>query len=441
MNERYKLILDIPNWLDDIGVEYEETSQGWLKVIECPSCSKTKKFYIEPESGVAKCFYAGCDFHDAIDPVTLVAKLAAVDKKDAFNICFGNPNQRINIFEEEDELFEFSDGSRSSVSKKRKQRIIEDIEMPIEAENLDKNNPKHLKAWNYLIGRGYTDEVINQIGATIIPYKNRGEAFAKMRNKNYSQEKMKEHLSYLNRIIFPVYINEKLKGFQARDFTGKAPKAFKALNSPGSWRSFYFWNYDNVKESDTIIICEGITDALKCGIHRSIAIFGTFLTDDQFKLLMTTKAKKIIFCLDVGTDHIKESISKKLRTHFGDEIYHVQFEEKLQFPKGLFNEKIKTAFEDLPYMRNDNIKIEKYGEDYIFLPYEAYKDSKKKLKEKWFKLDEEGYNQLANFLDSSDYKDAGDFSLEEMDLKIGKAEKFEIDSEQIISDDDFDFSM
>ena len=113
-----------------------------------------------------------------------------------------------------------------------------------------------------------------------------------LQKKGYSVDEIKFNLRYLNRIFFPVKYNGELKGFVARDFSNKVDPAFKALNSVGQFRAKYVWNFDNVKDSDVIVLCEGITDAIKCGINRAIAFFGAAATEDQLDLIKTTSLRK-----------------------------------------------------------------------------------------------------------------------------------------------------
>lgn len=415
MAKKYKkLLIKFPDFLDDNGIEYDETVSGEIKIMECPSCGKSKKLYVDPETGVAQCKSASCDLNLGISPFDLVITLLGVSRGEAYKICFGTSNQMEDIFDTsdnmEDELF---------LKKEEKKKAPENVELPVNSVSLDKN--KHKEAWNYLIDRGYTDEIIEKIGAKIMEYKNYSQGFADLTSKNYSKEDIKRTLMYINRIIFPLYINNEIKGYIARDFTGKVDKAYKALNSIGSFRSFYFWNYDNAKDSDELVICEGITDALKCGINRSIALLGTVATKEQISLMKKMNAKKIIFCLDVGTEKNQEVLYDQLMLSYPGSIYTVEM-EPLFISKYEIDDEMFEALQETPIASKH--RLEKVDKNKIMMDYELYEDVKKKLKSKWYNLDKRKMEALEQFIKNGDYKDAGDFSLEEMEEKIKKATLF-----------------
>lgn len=416
MSKKYKkLKIKFPDFLDEHGIEYDETIGGEIKIIECPSCQKVKKLYVDPETGVAQCKSASCSLVNGVSPFDLVIELLGVSRGEAYKICFGDSkdSDMEDIFDSEDMDDPFF-GNNSN--KRKKKEKPQNIELPITAEDLDKT--KHKEAWDYLINRGYTDEVIRKIGAKIMKYKSYSEGFADLTRKNYSKEDIKRTLMYINRIIFPLYINTEIKGYIARDFTGKVDKQYKALNSIGSFRSHYFWNYDNAKNSDVVVICEGITDALKCGIDRSIALLGTVATKEQINLLKTMNAKKIIFCLDVGTDSSKEKIYDQLMLSYPGNIYDIEM-EPLFISKEKIDDEIFKAIEEIPISKNH--RLEYVSDNTIYMSYEIYEDIKKKIKSKWFNLDFKKTQELEKFIKNGDYKDAGDFSLEEMEEKIQNA--------------------
>lgn len=415
--KKFKLAGKITQWLEENGIDYDETSSGEIKIVECPMCGKTKKLYVDPHTGVAQCKSASCDWNKGISPFELVKVTLGVSKGEAYKICFGDSNEQKDIFGEEDD-----DGFNIGGHKQKESAEPENIELPLMSENLDKD--KHKEAWNYLINRGYTDEIISKIGAKIMPFNNRQEGWQELIKQKKSQEEIKKNLMYINRVIFPLYIDGNIKGYIARDFTGKVDASYKALNSYGSFRSHYFWNYDNVKNSEEIVICEGITDALKCGINRAIALLGTFAADKQIELIKKTNAKKIIFCLDVGTDKSKKVLFEQLMVSYPGNIYNVEMPNILVCKKSVINNNILNAIKQIPNI--EQYELDKIDDNNLKISYDLYKDIKKKLKFSWFELEIKDLNLMKDFFEYAEYKDAGDYTLEEMEDMIKNAHLFSV---------------
>lgn len=91
--------------------------------------------------------------------------------------------------------------------------------------------------------------------------------------------------TFSNRIIVPVFDREKARTFTARDITNKKEKKylFPAGVSSGKW----LFNLDNVNHHRTVIVCEGVFDALhlqKFGLP-AVASFGKKLSKEQVEKL------------------------------------------------------------------------------------------------------------------------------------------------------------
>jgi hypothetical protein len=418
---KYRYILKLPEWFDKKKIEYKEASGGEIIIETCPACGRERKLYVEPETGVAQCKYAGCDFNNGISPVALVQGLLNCSKKEAWSICYKvieRNNNPKNIFDLDESENSEDDLEYTPTKKKVEERPLP-VLFPLHSEDLSKE--KHPLAWQYLVNRGYTDEIISQLKAKVLPYKTYNEGFAALSKLGMPKEQIMKILMYLNRIIFPLYVNDELMGYIARDFIGRDSK-WKVLNSEGSFRRWFFWNYDNVKESETLVITEGITDAMKCGLGRAIAVLGTAVTDEQFKLIMTTKAKKIILALDVGTEKSKNHIFDELYLYYPGQIFEVKFPELLTQKKSLLNPRIIEAIQELPTLTDD---IKYWAPNELILPHHVFQDLKKKLEAKWFILNDYDYRQLQEFVDNAGYKDAGDYSLSEMDKMIEEAQLFQ----------------
>lgn len=99
---------------------------------------------------------------------------------------------------------------------------------------------------------------------------------------------------YMNRMIIPVFFNEKVVSYQAADLTGRA--TLKYATAPGDINN-YLYNYDSIKYGGRLIITEGIPDCWRSG-DDAVATFGTHITDRQFHLMLDKHPSEIIFCRD-----------------------------------------------------------------------------------------------------------------------------------------------
>lgn len=127
-----------------------------------------------------------------------------------------------------------------------------------------------------------------------------------------------------NTIIIPVIINNELIGWQSRllynpddieddktkealgfikDDDGDWIKPPKYFTMPGLDKGKILWNYDWARQSEIIVICEGVFDAIKVG-RCAVAAFGKSLTNEQINLIKTYW-KLAVILLDPG-DAINE---------------------------------------------------------------------------------------------------------------------------------------
>lgn len=415
---KYRFKLKLPEWFDEQGIEYKENSTGAIIIETCPSCGKSRKLYIEPKTGVGTCFYADCDLSNGISPVKMVEVLLNVTTPEALKIALElrENKKSTSIFdddEDEDEDAEDKDSFRKKIRQES-----ETIEMPSDTVMLTKS---FTKAWSYLNNRGYPDELIEKLDLHIMPFEDYKEAWPALQKKGYSVDEIKFNLRFLNRIFFPVKYKGELKGYVARDYSNTIDPRFKALNSVGQFRAKYVWNFDNITDSDVLVLCEGITDAIKCGISRSIAFFGATATEEQLELLKTTKAQKIVMCLDIGTDKNQNFIYERLLTTYPGQIFFVDLPSLLTQKENLLNDNIKKAFEEVV-----GAEIEYFTENEMIIDYYKYKRIEKLFKEKWFRLDEGDYEILGKFIDKAQFKDAGDYTFEEMEEFIQNAKLFQL---------------
>lgn len=133
------------------------------------------------------------------------------------------------------------------------------------------------KAVKYLFARGLTEEDIEKYD---IRYAYKGR--------------------YSGRVIIPVCLNGKIYGYVGRSIEHR-PK-IRYLNSESNFSKLLF-NFDRVT-SDTVIICEGVFDAIAVG-GNAVAVFKKVITKYQKNLLSKFKYRIVMFDSDAIEDAFK----------------------------------------------------------------------------------------------------------------------------------------
>ena len=114
------------------------------------------------------------------------------------------------------------------------------------------------------------------------------------------------------RLVMPIYIDNIQVGISIRKIRAKDnPKWFHAPQSIKTGNILY--NLDACKDSDTIIVCEGIFDVwswYEAGFN-AVCTFGAHLSEEQYRMLLRT-GKDIIWCYDgdgAGLEATKKAIN------------------------------------------------------------------------------------------------------------------------------------
>lgn len=97
------------------------------------------------------------------------------------------------------------------------------------------------------------------------------------------------------RYVFPIFKEDKLIGFAARDITEKNEVKWILYGKKTEW-VFPFFNLDFIKESQTVILIESIGDCLKlmeAGIYNCLCLFGLQISDAIISKLNGLNLKKI----------------------------------------------------------------------------------------------------------------------------------------------------
>lgn len=160
---------------------------------------------------------------------------------------------------------------------------------------------KGARAYEYLKGRGLTDETITKFG---LGYSSNysDDLYKYIKSKGYNDEVLKESglFSYSekgvfdkfnNRVMFPIMdINNKVIGFGGRVMGDAKPKY---LNSPETVlfdksKNLYGMNVARASRNGYILICEGYMDVIalhQAGFTNAVASLGTAHTSRQASLI------------------------------------------------------------------------------------------------------------------------------------------------------------
>lgn len=421
MNYEFKDNFDFPTFLEGLGQSFTENSTGNLIFSECPFCGKAKKMYVAADTGVFNCFSGSCG--EKGGPAKLVMHITGKDFSEVKELLFGDGGISISSILQGKA---FKDVKISlGANRRHLKNDPGSILLPTELIPLDKNRDK--EAWDYLIKRGYREEVINDLNLLILPYKSFGQAWGEISkgrfpnsdSRNLDEEEkvvVKEIARLFGRIVFPVVVDNEVRGFVARDYQGgKIPKV---LNSRGNFRSFSVWNYDNAKDSEILVVCEGNTSAIKCGHKRSIALLGKTATLGQVKTIRDTKAKKIVICFDVGTQHDQDALFKDLSLYY-NEIYTVSLPPVISLPEDMRKDVSVETFDKLNKFGNLNLSY-KNGELYVSESDRLALERVILSENEHFSIEEQS---VVMSLPDLEYKDPGDYTEREMEDFIKKARK------------------
>ena len=160
-----------------------------------------------------------------------------------------------------------------------------------------------------------------------------------------------------NRIVVPIYDeNHKyMVGCTARaTVEGQTPKW---LHSKGFDADSYLYNYwkakDYIKESGTVILVEGPGDVWKLeenGIHNSVAMFGTYLSESQKDLLDILGTMSLVVLTDndeagkMGAETIFHQCNKTYRIYLPK---HSSFNDIGDMDRDAITSDIKPIIENI----------------------------------------------------------------------------------------------
>ncbi|MBO23112.1 MAG: DNA primase [Rhodospirillaceae bacterium] len=177
--------------------------------------------------------------------------------------------------------------------------------------------PGGREAYNYLRGRGFTDETIERFRLGFAP-DGRGKLLKSMGGRGLRQDqlveagliKMPENGGnprdyFFNRVIFPINDSRgRVIAFGGRILSDGQPKYLNSPETPLFHKGRSLYNFTMAREASrelgTVIVVEGYTDVIalaQAGLPNSVAPLGTALTEDQIRLLWRV-ANEPVLCFD-----------------------------------------------------------------------------------------------------------------------------------------------
>ena len=264
MNNIFEKVIKV---LDENGINYKERANAIT--LNCPFCQKNK-LDINKNEGFYICYYcASKDNVKGKNPAYILSKITSLpylDLKAKFSdICIEDIS--LDTHFEKKIKIDHTEKTVSSISwPKNFFRINLDISIP---------------GLNYLKNRGIDAET------------------AKKHEIRYSTENYQ--------VIFPVFSNELLVGYQGRSILKNIDKKFSKITMPGFQKS-NFLMFEKTINTDSVILAEGPISALKfakTGIPF-VASMGKYVSANQMQLLKNKGIKKIYLALD--KDAYKETI-------------------------------------------------------------------------------------------------------------------------------------
>ena len=108
---------------------------------------------------------------------------------------------------------------------------------------------------------------------------------------------------YENRIIFPIYVNCRLRGFDSRALGNEKPKYLRSKGFDAVNEGLYPLDHVIALRPRYVILCEGLFDALNAIFNGfpALCIFGLNVGMQKVALLLSTGASEIILMLDNDT--------------------------------------------------------------------------------------------------------------------------------------------
>lgn len=268
-------------------VTLKKTGKNYLG--RCPFHNeKTPSFTVSSEKQIYKCF--GCG--EAGNVISFVMKTRNMAFPEAVKLL----GEKVGIVVDDAD----SPGKSSAANEKFKRMY----NINIQAARYFYTNLKRFKApYEYLKGRGITDETIKKFGIGF-SLDNWQGIRSYLKQRGFSEEEILElglttknekgniYDRFRNRIIFPVFnVSGRVIGFGGRVLDDSKPKYLNSPETPIFHKGTNLYGLNLAIKNNparTVIMVEGYMDVISLsqqGVTNVVATLGTALTEGQCKLL------------------------------------------------------------------------------------------------------------------------------------------------------------
>ncbi len=315
--------------------------------------SEVVRKYINFSNHSGKKFYIACPFHNEKSPSCVVQ-----DDIGLFH-CFGcGASGDLIKFVEKIENIQFIDACKKiadwfNIKYSFEKKVHSDLDHSTSLTNWFVDSLKHnLTAIEYLKNRGLTEKTISTFEIGWIPEANSVLNFCK--KQNISNEIMlkigfKDSILkiFQNRIVFPIYVHNKVCGFGARYITKRfGPKYINSPETEYFKKSEILYGTKYVDKYKPIVLVEGYMDVVV--MHQfgcnAVAALGTAISYNHVNQIFNMGQEAII-CLD------------------GDEAGLKSMKRIVELVLPHLDEKSLISFIILPDKEDPDSFLFKYGKD------------------------------------------------------------------------------
>lgn len=296
---------DVEKYFNQKKIRYTQNTTEWI-IRTCPFCGGTSnrggkqhvnKLYISKDT--KQFFCQICQAGAGQNLIHLIAEFEDDTYNSAYERIRGKIPRLPDLIDESKDIL--VDGSSPKSYTKVIKYDLPSIDLPPNFYNFCRPHKLNLDGFYYLKSRGIDN--VNLIRAFDLRY-----------------------CPEMQRVIFPVYINGKVVGWQGRDITNKwqSERSYpKALTSKGFYKSRMLYGYHLVEDKRSVMITEGPIDAIKGYLCNAVAVFGKTLSETQLELLKKMpNLKEITVALDPEETQSTSTMCKKLVPFF--DVYTIE---------------------------------------------------------------------------------------------------------------------
>lgn len=260
---------DVARWLRSRTTDLDFTDSGQVHTV-CPgtNCGGMKKrLYVNLRSKLWVCHRCGRK-GNAISLVQFFMRNSTVEAMTV--ILKAAPPSRVEDEGREARLIEREVSTASVEMHPNYHRLT----MP----ETDKSAPY----WDYVTDRGLT--------ATLVMNYKLGYIRRGLAENNFVER---------NRLVIPIYMNERLAGYTARSLSSKVTMKYWVPTWCHTGKLLF--NLDAVVGREEVILVEGQFDALRLP-DQAVCTFGKKISKQQIDLLVDADVRRIVLCYDADAD-------------------------------------------------------------------------------------------------------------------------------------------